>query len=201
MAARIAIAVSLKATAYLPEQLLDLRQDIVLFLGRSNAGKSSLLNAISEKDLARVAKAPGKTRSINYFSWGPQLTFVDVPGYGYAERSHEERDAWKNLMGHFFDRLSSGGLAFLLMDSKRDLGEEEWDLISALQGKGLKVDIVLTKADRLNQSERVKEERSLLASLQGRGLENSLTYRFVSVKTGEGVDEIRRKLLHYGKAK
>jgi len=201
MASKPAKTVALRTTAYLPEQIPVLEEDDILFLGRSNAGKSSLLNALTEKDLARVSKNPGKTRSINFFTWGQELTLVDLPGYGFADRSREERDSWKKLVESFFDKLSGSGLGFLLMDAKRNLEEEEWNLGRALMDKGLKVEILLTKADRLNQSERTLRERQLLQDLQAQGLGNALTYRFVSVKTGEGVDAIRRQLFSYGKQK
>jgi len=201
MASKPAKTVALRTTAYLPEQIPLLEEDAILFLGRSNAGKSSLLNALTEKDLARVSKNPGKTRSINFFTWGQELTLVDLPGYGFADRSREERDSWKKLVESFFDKLSGSGLGFLLMDAKRNLEEEEWNLGRALMDKGLKVEILLTKADRLNQSERTLRERQLLQDFQAQGLGNALTYRFVSVKTGEGVDAIRRQLFSYGTQK
>lgn len=187
------------ATSYLPEQLPVLRGAIAIFLGRSNAGKSSLLNAVFKKPLARVSKAPGKTRSVNFYRWGPRLCLVDVPGYGFAQRGREERDAWKELMAGFFDRVPDTALAFLLLDSKREPESEEFGLIDALHERGVSTHLLLTKCDRLNQAEREARRRGLEAQFQVPGREIPLTWSFVSAKTGEGVDALRRRLLDYAK--
>jgi len=186
-------------TSYLPDQLPPMRGATALFLGRSNAGKSTLLNAIFKKDLARVSKFPGKTRSVNFYRWGPKLTVVDVPGYGFAQRSREERDSWQVLMERFFDLLPEGALCLLLMDCKRDLEDEEVGLIESLWDRGLSVELLLTKADHLNQSDREGRKRALDRQCAASKPENPLTWRFVSAKTGEGIDALRRHLLHYGK--
>src|SRR5262245_55367999 len=117
----------LLATAYLPDQLLEVSDAAAIFLGRSNAGKSSLVNALLKKRLAQTAKAPGKTRSINYYQYLPKLKLIDLPGFGYARVSHGERDAWRDLTFAFFENLPTRVLAFLLLDAHRDLEETEWE--------------------------------------------------------------------------
>ena len=187
------------ATSYLPDQIPELRGATAVFLGRSNAGKSTLLNAIYKKDLARVSKSPGKTRSVNFFRWGRDLTLVDVPGYGFAQRSREERDAWRRLMAEFFDSLPDSALSFLLMDCKRELEVEEFGLIDALHERGVSCHLLLTKSDRLNQAQREERRRGLEGQFAVPGREIPLTWSFVSAKTGEGIDALRRRLLEYAK--
>ncbi|HKX12830.1 MAG TPA: ribosome biogenesis GTP-binding protein YihA/YsxC [bacterium] len=182
----------LKTTSYLPEQVPALRGPLAFFLGRSNVGKSSLLNALLKRSLARVSKSPGKTRSVNLYQWGPKLTLVDVPGYGFANRSREERDSWRELMAAFFEKVPADSLGLLLMDSKRDLEEEEMGLLDSLAERGIEVEMLLTKVDRLGQSEREERRRAFG--------EIPLTWSFVSAKTGEGLEALRRRLLNYAKA-
>jgi GTP-binding protein len=189
----------LLATAYRPDQLLPLRGPAVIFLGRSNVGKSSLLNALFKKSMARVAKSPGKTRSVNYYRWGTKLTLVDLPGYGYAKRSHEERDQWQILLKEFFDKLPQGTWALLLIDSKRDLEKPEHELMEALRERVIPVTLLGTKSDRLSQRERQSKSRYLEDLLAQYSDENTLTFRFVSAKTGEGIDALRRQLYKYAK--
>lgn len=183
--------VELTTTSYLPEQVPALRGPIAFFLGRSNVGKSSLLNALLKRSLARVSKSPGKTRSVNLYQWGPNLTLVDVPGYGFAIRSREERDSWRALMAAFFEKIPDDSLGMLLMDSKRDLEEEELILLDSLAERGIVVELLLTKIDRLGQAEREKRRRAFH--------EIPLTWSFVSAKTGEGLEALRRRLLNYAK--
>jgi GTP-binding protein len=187
------------ATSYLPDQIPEMRGATALFLGRSNAGKSTLLNTIFKKELARVSKSPGKTRSVNFYRWGPRLTLVDVPGFGFAQRSREERDGWQRLMAGFFDRLPEFALSFLLMDCKRELEVEEFGLIEALHERGVSCHLLLTKCDHLNQAEREGRRRGLEAQFAVPGREIPLTWSFVSAKTGEGIDALRRRLLDYAK--
>lgn len=190
---------TLLATAYRSDQLVFPVGPKVLFLGRSNAGKSSLLNALLKTTLARVSKQPGKTRSVNYYRWGPKLIVVDLPGFGYARRSREERDLWEPLLRDFFDGALAPAIAFILMDSRRRLEDEEKQLVRSLVDRNIEVCLLLTKWDQLNQSERNAAFKSLEADVMGGGLENLLTCGVVSVKTGEGMEDIRRLIVQYGK--
>ncbi|HCU25914.1 MAG TPA: ribosome biogenesis GTP-binding protein YsxC [Deltaproteobacteria bacterium] len=205
------VAARLICTSYLPEQVPPMRGPTAIFLGRSNAGKSSLLNALLNKKLAHVSKAPGKTRSVNFFRWGSRLNCVDVPGYGFAGRGKAEKSGWKELMETFFEKLPEHAMAYLLLDAKRLPEAEEILLIEALAERSIPVELLLTKVDRLDQSgrERCRREMSRLFG----GVEitekdasrftfhaSHLTWRFVSAKTGEGIAALRRALLDYAKA-
>jgi ribosome biogenesis GTP-binding protein YsxC/EngB len=188
----------LVATAYRPDQLIFPPGPKVLFLGRSNAGKSSLLNHLLKTSQARVSKQPGKTRSINYYRWGPRLILIDLPGFGYARRSHSERSLWEPLVRDFFDGALSGAMAFILMDSRRRLEDEEAELIASLHERNIEVRLLMTKWDRGNQSDREHALRRLESDIVGRSLENLLTCGIVSVKTGEGIEALRRIIVQYG---
>lgn len=186
-------------TAYRIDQLKGLRGPVVLFLGRSNVGKSSLLNSLGGTTIAQISKTPGKTRSVNYYLMGKKLTWVDLPGYGYARRSKREREDWAELMRAFFEELPDSSLGFLLMDCKRNLQSEEEDLIFSLLERGHEVQVLLTKADRLGQAERQARSDYMEQWIRQHKLENILTWRFVSVRKREGLGEIRSLINRYEK--
>lgn len=188
-------------TVYRPEELPFFREVPVLFLGRSNVGKSSLLNSLGVGDRAQISKQPGKTRSINFFKWGKALMLVDLPGYGYAKRSKKERQEWGDLVRAFMDQLPPHGLAFLLMDCRRNLEEEEIMLLNSLAAKGLEVLVLFTKADRMSQSERQKRKKEIQRQWQEAGWQGRMDYLFTSVKSREGLKEIFSLLNYYGEKK
>ena len=143
----------------------------VAFMGRSNCGKSSLLNALlSRKALARIGKTPGKTKTANFFrvvyrlpeeseEFGTpidrEMIFVDFPGFGYAKRSKSDRDEWATMIDKYLQRRPTLGLVLVLMDSRRDLGDIEEAIIAHARKKDTyNSGLILTKADSLNKNER-----------------------------------------------
>ncbi len=134
----------------------------IAFLGRSNVGKSSLLNRlVSRKQLARTSGTPGKTRLLHFFEVrrrGPHgdtsLLFVDLPGYGFARVSRAERAAWRPLVeGYLADRPPLR-LAILLQDLRRDVSDDELDLLAWLEARGVAALVALTKCDKLKPMRR-----------------------------------------------
>ncbi|NPB05936.1 MAG: YihA family ribosome biogenesis GTP-binding protein [Aquificae bacterium] len=129
----------------------------VVFVGRSNVGKSSLLNYLVGRSVARVSKTPGRTRAINYFLWddeGLKAFLVDLPGYGFARGDRKEVENWKKLIeGYFNERKHNVGLVLLLVDSK--VGPTELDRLMAewLEYLGVPYAVVLTKVDKASQKE------------------------------------------------
>jgi GTP-binding protein len=124
----------------------------IAVLGRSNAGKSSLINAWTGSQLAKISGSPGKTRLINFFQ-GPKYRLVDFPGYGFSSRSGHEQASWAGMIESFL--ASRGNLvgALLVIDSRREWTQDEVLLVRFLQKIRKPVAVVLTKSDKLNRSE------------------------------------------------
>ncbi len=137
---------------YRYDQLPKDRRPQVAFAGRSNVGKSSLLNKLTgHKKLAKVSGTPGKTRSINMFLINDAFYFVDLPGYGYARVSKAERKSWGKMIETYLYRSNSLAGLVLLIDCRREVTPEDVDLIDWMAGRGLPCLPVLTKADKLTR--------------------------------------------------
>ena len=124
----------------------------VVFVGRSNAGKSSLLNALYKKDLAYVGKTPGKTKLINFFNINDEYTAVDVPGYGFANRSKQDAIDFANMMDDYFSRKSVK-LAVIIVDSRIGLTQDDIDMKEYLESKKIKYIIAANKIDKLSNNQ------------------------------------------------
>lgn len=163
------------------------------FAGRSNAGKSSALNAISGvAGLARVSKTPGRTRLINLFEVAPAMRFVDLPGYGYAKAPQAERARWAALLeGYLETRTSLVGL-ILVMDVRHPLGEFDRQLLGYAGALRLPVHALLSKADKLGRSAATKSLGETKRTLRGWG-----SAQLFSAHTGEGVEEAQGLLLQW----
>jgi GTP-binding protein len=153
------------ATAAGPEGFPAPSAPEVAFLGRSNVGKSSLLNAlVRRKKLARTSSEPGKTRLIHFFRVErPKLEihFVDLPGYGYAKVSKSERKGWQRLIESYLEDRPSLCAAVLLQDLRRDFSDDETLLIDWLQERGIPVLLAITKIDKLKPMRRAARLREL----------------------------------------
>ena len=155
----------------------------VAFLGRSNVGKSSLLNALTgQKGLAFTSSTPGRTQTINFYRIDGRLYFVDLPGYGYARVPPAHLLAWKNLIERYLETRETLKLACLVLDTRRGWMDKDLDLKRWLEYHGRQYLVVATKTDKLNQSEL---EHGLRA-LRQEGVE-PLPF---SAVTGRGVREI-----------
>jgi GTP-binding protein len=157
----------------------------IALLGRSNVGKSSLLNRlVRRRKLARTSHTPGRTRLVNFFRVlrpEGELRLVDLPGYGFAKVSKQERRAWQALVEGYLAERASLRLAILLLDARRDPGPDEIDLLPWLAQRHVPVLGVLTKLDRLSARERA-------ARSGGPGL--ALEWIATSSRTGEGIDAL-----------
>jgi GTP-binding protein len=126
----------------------------VAFAGRSNVGKSSLLNALTgQKHLARTSRTPGRTRGIVFFEIEGRYAFADLPGYGFAKVSRDERDSWKTLLESYFSSCRHLKKVYLLVDVRRGPEEEERMLAEYLAAAGVPYRWIATKSDKLKQSE------------------------------------------------
>jgi GTP-binding protein len=141
----------------------------VAFLGRSNVGKSSLLNAlVQRKKLARTSSAPGKTRLIHFFKVErpeSEIHFVDLPGYGYAKVSKSERKNWQGLIESYLEGRPTLRAAVLLQDLRRDFSDDETLLIDWLHERGIPVLLAITKIDKLKPMRRAARLRELKATI------------------------------------
>jgi len=162
----------------------------VSFVGRSNVGKSSLLNAlVGAKKLAYVSKKPGKTTEFNFFQIDRRYYFVDLPGYGYARVSKKQREKWAALIERYLNERTTLRGVVHLVDSRHPPMEQDEDLIDFMRGSDVPYLIALTKADKLSGNQRTKSVRGLKDRLAevGRAVPVVLT----SSKTGRGIGELR----------
>ena len=174
------------------EQIPPSDRPEIVFSGRSNVGKSSLINKLlNRKKLARVSSVPGKTATINFYSC-ENVYFVDLPGYGYASVSKAEKKKWNALIGGYLnDENRQIDLMIQLIDMRHAPSKDDLSMIDFYIDCGLPFIIVFTKADKLKKRER--EERMKAFSHEIPCFED-ITYVEVSAVTGEGVEELRELL-------
>jgi len=166
----------------------------VAVMGRSNVGKSSLLNRLAaRRKLARTSSTPGKTRLLHFFRIRRpevELLLVDLPGYGYAQVSKAERRQWRRLIEGYLQGRQPLRAAVLLQDVRRDPGEDEILLLAWLAEREVPALVALTKVDKLKPSERVRRLRAVRASLPVQADWMIET----SAQTGQGVDALWRAI-------
>jgi len=166
----------------------------VAFLGRSNVGKSSLLNRlVRRKALARTSRTPGKTRLVHWYrASGPggELWLVDMPGYGYAKVSKQERGRWQQLVESYLEGRSSLRVAVLLQDVRRDVSDDEELLIDWLEARKIPVLVALTKVDKLKPMRRAARVRTLRTQL---GLPAARVLP-TSAEKGYGISDLQRAI-------
>jgi len=162
----------------------------VAFAGRSNAGKSSALNALTgQGSLARVSKTPGRTQALNYFGLGEGRYLVDLPGYGYAKVPEAMREAWGKVIDAYFrQRQSLAGLV-VVMDIRHPLKDYDRQMLDYAAARGLPAHCLLTKADKLGRG----EQSRILAAVR-RELGDIATAQVFSAESRLGVEEARAVL-------
>lgn len=164
----------------------------VAFVGRSNVGKSSLLNRLlGRKTLARTGSTPGRTRAVNYFLINRRFYFVDLPGYGWARAGRAERRRWAELVAAYFAAASPRALVVLLVDSKVGATPLDAQAFEYLAGFGAEVVVAATKIDRVPRG---KRQRALAAIRQALGLQAATDVVAVSATTGEGTGELWKRI-------
>ena len=174
-------------SAVKPAQYPETDLPEIAFAGRSNVGKSSLINTlINRKNLVKTSATPGKTRLINFFSINEEFVFVDLPGYGYAKVSKQERALWGPMVeAYLAGRRNLKGVA-LLQDIRREPGEEEHDLVDFLHHIGLPFFLAFTKADKLSKNKQISRVKQVQTRLS---LQKD-DFVVFSAKTGQGKEAI-----------
>jgi GTP-binding protein len=163
----------------------------VAFAGRSNVGKSSALNKITNRrSLARTSKLPGRTRELNYFAYDESTHIVDLPGYGYAKVNETMRNAWAKLLERYLQERKSLKGVFLIMDIRHPMGKFDQIMLDYCKSCELPLHILLNKSDKLSKN---VANKSLLDIQRGLADANVSVQQFSALK-GVGLDEARQKL-------
>lgn len=163
----------------------------VAFAGRSNAGKSSALNAITgRKDLARTSKTPGRTQLINFFALNQRQRLADLPGYGYAKVPEKMRDHWRELMERYVEARASLTGVVIVMDSRHPLTEFDWQMLEWTGAQNLPAHLLLTKADKLGRGESMATLKKVRAEVG-----DGVTAQLFSAVSKTGVDDARKVVL------
>ncbi|MEN8143798.1 MAG: ribosome biogenesis GTP-binding protein YihA/YsxC [Gemmatimonadota bacterium] len=173
----------------IPSELLQ-----IAFAGRSNVGKSSLINAlVRRKKLARVSATPGKTQEINFYRINDSFLLTDLPGYGFAKAPVRERDRWQRLVQGYLSRTPGPAGVVLLLDSRRGLLDADRALIGFLSELEIPTLFVLTKIDKLNRAARRKVETEVRKELDVPADQVLAS----SARTGEGLEDLGRSLADF----
>lgn len=179
--------VEFEASYGLPNQIPRSTLPEIVFSGRSNVGKSSLINKmLNRKSLARVSARPGKTGTINFYNIDNLVKFVDLPGYGYAKVSDSEKIRWAKLVEGYFNSNRKISLVVQIIDMRHLPTKDDLNMINYLAQRGFNFIVVLTKSDKLNKVQRSKS----LLDLEKVFEKNIRTLTFSSL-TGEGVENLK----------
>lgn len=166
----------------------------MVFMGRSNVGKSSLINRLlGTRNLARTSSTPGRTQSVNFYRVNKELFFVDLPGYGYAKVPSAVRRTWGPMIEGFLVRRGKRiALGILLVDARREISELDLTMRDWLEANEIRYMVVATKADKLSGNGRARAARALRSGFPRRPL--LVESLLVSAKTGLGIREVWRHL-------
>ena len=176
-------------------QLPDGNRPEIAFAGRSNVGKSSLINAVlNRKNMARSSAEPGKTRELNYFDIGDgKLWLVDLPGFGYAKVSREQQAKWVQLTKRYLRGRANLRRVFLLVDSRRGLMDTDLETMAMLNTAAVTYQIVLTKADKIKKSALEAETAKIQTTLKKNPAAHPIV-RVTSSEKGFGISELRAEI-------
>ncbi len=180
--------IEFKAAYGTSQQIPESLRPEVSFVGRSNVGKSSLINRLfNRKKLAKVSSKPGKTSTINFFSNGKE-DFIDLPGYGYAQVSKSEKARWAEMINGYFDQYRYYALVVSLIDIRHAASKLDEQMIEFLKSTELPFCVALTKADKLSRSQQFRQRDAIRKQL---GLGAEVPIVITSSEKGDGMDELK----------
>tara|TARA_B100000925_G_scaffold236909_1_gene185667 strand:- start:168 stop:749 length:582 start_codon:yes stop_codon:yes gene_type:complete len=164
----------------------------ILLAGRSNAGKSSALNALTEnKKLARISKTPGRTTEINFFKVNNDLMLLDLPGYGFAKSSKAKKKDWGPLLGEYFQKREALAAVIIFMDIRHPLKESDWEMVHLCSNFNIPCIPVLTKSDKLSNNNIAKALNLVKHKIPGSAP------LAVSSKDINGFDKLSKQILEF----
>ncbi|WGL15293.1 ribosome biogenesis GTP-binding protein YihA/YsxC [Microbulbifer bruguierae] len=167
----------------------------VAFAGRSNAGKSSAINALTDNGkLARTSKTPGRTQLINFFSLGEQQRLVDLPGYGYAKVARSMKDEWQRHLAFYLEQRRCLKGLVLLMDIRQPLKEFDLQMLSWAVTSGLPAHVLLTKADKLKNGPANNARFAVEKALKELELDRGVTVQLFSAPKRKGLEKLEQRL-------
>ena len=164
------------------------------FAGRSNVGKSSVINKITaRRNLARTSKTPGRTRELNYFSYNENIHIVDLPGYGYAKVDDSTKNSWSKLLNYYLEKRSSLQGIFLIIDIRQPLKNFDRLMIGYCSTNNLALHIILNKADKLSKN----SAKNAMSEINKEIFKINSSVQLFSALKGTGVEEARHKLAEW----
>ena len=173
----------------------NLPEDIgceILLAGRSNAGKSSALNCLTDnKKLARISKTPGRTTEINFFKVNENLKLLDLPGYGFAKSSKAKKKDWGPLLGQYFQRRKALTAVIIFMDIRHPLKQIDWDMIQLCRDCNVPFILVLTKSDKLSNNKITNTIKYVKTKV------HEVNPLVISSQNGVGFDKLSTEILKF----
>ena len=180
--------VSLETVIGVTSKIPDNQLPEIAFAGKSNVGKSSLINALmNRKSLARTSAQPGKTRTINFYNINDELYFVDLPGYGYAKVSQQEKEKWGKMIEKYLHRSKVLQAVFLLVDIRHEPSANDRQMYEWILANGYHPIVIATKLDKINRSQIAKQVKLVK---QGLGVDKDTIVIPFSAETKQGREEI-----------
>ena len=162
----------------------------IVFLGRSNVGKSSLINNLTNSNIAKVSQVPGKTQLINFFNVDNKFYLVDLPGYGYAKVEREKREIWGREIIQYINNRDNIKIFFLLLDIRRKPSDDDKEILSMIKNSGKEIVYILTKTDKLSNNQLQKQKGIISTEL----FVNQMDMIFYSIIKKVGRDDALKKI-------